>query len=58
MLFKEVFSIFADTKDSYSNNPYELFQLLIGYTCGFDPTTEFSRSLLKANVVCAVYFEK
>ena len=42
MPFKEVSSILADTKDSYSNNPYEPFQLLIGYTCGFDPNTEFS----------------
>ena len=48
----EVFSIFADTKDSCSNNPHEPFQLPIGFTCGFDPNTEFSRSLLKSPVVC------
>ena len=47
MPFKEVPSILADTKNSYSNNPYGLFQLLIDYTCGFDPNTEFSRHLLK-----------
>ena len=52
MPFKEVSSILVDTKDSYSNNSYELFQLLIGYTCGFDPNTEFSRPLLKTHVVC------
>ena len=45
MLFKEVCLILADTKDSYSSNPYELFKLLIGYTCGFDPNTEFSDPL-------------
>ena len=32
MPFKEVSSILVDTKDSYSNNPCELYQLLIGYT--------------------------
>ena len=53
MIFKEVFSILADTKDSYGKNPYEVFQLLIGYTCGFDFNTEFSRLLLKTHVVCA-----
>ena len=52
MPFKEVSSFLADTKDSYSNNLYELFQLLIGYTCGFDPNTEFSHSLLKTHAVC------
>ena len=46
MRFKEVSSILVGTKDSYSNNPYELFLLLIGYTCGFDQNTEFSRPLL------------
>ena len=54
MLFKEAFSILGDTKDAHSNNPFELFQLLIGYTCGFDPKTEFSYPLLKALVVCVV----
>ena len=43
MHFKEISSILPGTKDPYSNNPYELFQLRIGYTCGFDPNTEFSR---------------
>ena len=38
--FKKVSSILADTRDSY-NNPNELFQLLIGYTCVFDPNPEF-----------------
>ena len=52
MLFKEVFSFLADTKDSYGKNLYELFQLLIGYTCGFDLNTELSRLLLKTHVVC------
>ena len=52
MTFKEVSSILANTKDYYSNNPYEPFQLLIGYTCGFDPNTESSRSQLKTHVVC------
>ena len=32
MLFKEFSSILADTKDSYSKNPYELFQLFITTT--------------------------
>ena len=50
MPFKEVSSIPADSKDSYSNNPYE--QLLISYTCGFHLNTEYSRSLLKTHVVC------
>ena len=49
---KDVSSILADTKDSSSNNPYEVFQLLIGYTCRFHPNTEFSHSLLKTSVVC------
>ena len=40
MLFKEALSILGDTKDAHSNNPFEIFQLLIGYTCGFDPKTE------------------
>ena len=48
MSFKGVSSILADTKDNYNNNPYELFQLLIG----FDPNTELSRPLLKTHVVC------
>ena len=52
MHFKEISSILPGTKDPYSNNPYELFQLRIGYTCGFDPNTEFSRPLLKTHVVC------
>ena len=52
MSLKEVSSILADTKDSYSNNPYELFQLLIGYTCGCDPNTELSRPFLKTRVDC------
>ena len=52
MPFKKVFAILSDTKGSYSNNPYEFFQLLIRYTCGFDPNTEFPRPLLKAHVVC------
>ena len=52
MPFTEVYPILADIKDSYSNNPYELFQLLIGYTCGFDPNTKFSCPLLKTHVVC------
>ena len=52
MPFKEVPSIPADSKDSYSNNPYELFQLLISYICGFHLNTEYSRSLLKTHVVC------
>ena len=47
MPFKEVSSIPADTKDSYSNNPYELFQLLIGYTCGFDPKYLIVTPLIK-----------
>ena len=50
MLFKEVSLILADTKDSYSSNPYELFKLLIGYTCGFDPNTEFSYPFTVWNV--------
>ena len=29
--FKEVSSILADSKDSYSNNLYELFQLLMNF---------------------------
>ena len=41
-------------QDFYSNNPYEIFQLLIGYSCGFDPTTELSHPLLKTHVVCVV----
>ena len=51
---KEVSSILADTKDSYSNNsPYELFLTTSnGYTCGFDPYITFSRPLLKPHVVC------
>ena len=52
MPFKEVSSILADTKDSYSNNPYEVFQLLIGRASSFYPNTEFSRPLLKTHVVC------
>ena len=40
MPFKEVSSIVPDTKDCYSSNPYELFQELIGYTCGFGSNTE------------------
>ena len=52
MSFKEASSILADTKDSYSNNSYEFFQLLIGYTCCFDPNTEFSRPFLKTHAVC------
>ena len=52
MPFKGVSSVLVDTKDSYSNNPYELSQPLIGYTCDFDPKTEFSRLLLKTHVVC------
>ena len=34
------------------NNPYVLFQLLIGYTCDFHPNTEFSRPVLKTRVFC------
>ena len=49
MPFKKVSSILANIRDSYSDNPYELFQLLIGYTCGFDPNTEFSSPLLKVH---------
>ena len=45
MPFKQVSSILVDAKDSYSNNPYELFQLLIDYTCRFDPNTEFLRPM-------------
>ena len=52
MPFKEVSSILGDIKDSYNNNPHELFQLIIGYTCGFDLNTEFSRPLLKKYVLC------
>ena len=51
MPFKDVSSILANTRDSCSNNRYELFQLLIGYTCGFGTHTEFSRLLLKTHVV-------
>ena len=40
MVFEEVSSILSDTKDSYSSNPYELFQVLNGCTCGFDPRLE------------------
>ena len=54
MLFKEDSSILDDTKDAHGNNPFELCQLLIGYTCGFDPKTEFSCPLLKTLVVCVV----
>ena len=53
MLFKEALSILGDTKDAHSNNPFEIFQLLIGYTCGFDPKTEFFCPLLKTLVVCS-----
>ena len=49
MPFKQVSSILVDAKDSYCNNPYELFQLLIDYTGGFDPNTEFLRP---THVVC------
>ena len=52
MSFKEVSSVLVDTKVSYSNNPYELFQLLIGCTYCFDPNTDFSYPLLKTNVAC------
>ena len=52
MPFKKVSSILFDTKDSYSNNSYEPFQSRIGYTCGFDSNTEFSRPLLKTHAVC------
>ena len=52
MPFKEFSSILADTKDSYSKNTYELFQLLVGHTCRFDPNTEFSRPLSKTHVAC------
>ena len=55
MSFKEVSSILPDTKDSHGNNPYEFVQLLIGYTCDFDPNTEFLRPLLKTYLV---YVEK
>ena len=52
MLFKNVSSIPTDTKDSYSNISYELFELLIGYTYSFDLITEFSGPLLKTHIVC------
>ena len=52
MPFKEVSTILSDTKDSYSSNPYEHFQLFIGCSCGFDPNTKFSRPLLKTHKVC------
>ena len=52
MPFKEVSSFLPDTRVSYSNYLYELFQILIGYTCGFDPNTEFSHPLLKTHAVC------
>ena len=47
MPFKEVSSILADTKILIVTIPH----LLIGYTCGFDPNTEFSCPLLKTHVV-------
>ena len=49
MPFKEVSSILAYTKDSYSNNPHELFQIPIGYTCGFDLNTVLYAPLLKTH---------
>ena len=52
MSFKKVSSILGNTKDYYSNYLYEFSQLLIGYTCGFHPNTEFSRPLSKTHVVC------
>ena len=52
MSFKKLSSILDDAKDSYNNNPYELFQLFIGCTCGFDPNIESPRFLLKTHVVC------
>ena len=50
MLFKDVSSILFDNKDSYSNNPFEPFQPLLAYICGFNPNTEFSRALLKTHI--------
>ena len=48
----QVSPILVDTKDSYSNNSCKLFQLLIGYTCGFEPNTDFSRPLFKTHIAC------
>ena len=33
------------------NNPYELFQLRIGYICRFEPNTELSRPPYQKNVI-------
>ena len=49
MPFKEVSSILAYTKDSYSKNSHELFQIPIGYTCGFDLNTVLDAPLLKTH---------
>ena len=47
MPFKKISLILSDTKDSFGNNLYNYFQLLIGCSYGFDPNTKFWRPLLK-----------
>ena len=52
MVFEEVSSILSDTKDSYSSNPYELFQVVVLVVLTQDLNAKFSRLLLKTHVIC------